>query len=335
MTTLRKPSYNREPIGSIEALSRVLGLPVEELTVLASEAESLYRAGTKVDKADGSVRETIDALPRLKKIQKRIQLCILNHVCFPKYLQGSIRDKYNRRDHIANAAIHARAKIVFNEDIAKFFPSTREKFIRSMWQHFFQFPPAVAEILTRLTTKDGVLPQGTHTSPLIANLIFWDVECDTEAMFRARGFNYSRYIDDVTVSARRAIRGTEKSFVVRVIMQMMAKKSLHANRSKHRIFTSGHRMVVNNQNVNGSKPSLPQKKRSAIRAAVRECELQASQGRYGELYRKMFDSVSGRVAEYERLHPIPGLELRKRLIPIPPIKPKGSGQNKLVNSLYL
>jgi hypothetical protein len=321
MTTLRKPFYKRDPIGSVDALGRVLGISACDLTALAAEAESLYRSGKKVDKADGSFRETIDALPRLKKVQKRIQVCILNQVSFPNYLQGSIRDKQNRRDHIANATIHAGAKIVFNEDISKFFPSTQLKFVRAVWQHFFNFPPDVAEILTILTTKDEILPQGTHTSPLISNLIFWDVEPEIEEKLRARGFNYSRYIDDVTVSSKHPVRGSEKGFVVQSIVRMMARKGLRPKRSKHRIFTSGAQMLVNNQIVNGAKPSMPQKKRSAIRAAVKECETAASTGRRGESYRKLFDSVSGRVAEYERMHPGPGASLRERLNLIPPIKP--------------
>jgi hypothetical protein len=107
----------------------------------------------------------------LKTIQERIKVKILYKVFYPRYLQGSIKDDGIKRSYISNAKIHANSRIVINEDITKFFPSTSEQLIFDIWKIFFGFSDKVARYLTKLTTKDGLLPEGAKTSSYLANLV--------------------------------------------------------------------------------------------------------------------------------------------------------------------
>ena len=72
--------------------------------------------------------------------------------------------------------LHVQAKTVVNLDISSFFESVSHVQVRRLWQHFFDFPPEVADLLTALTTYKGHLPRGAPASSYLGNLIFWDLE---------------------------------------------------------------------------------------------------------------------------------------------------------------
>ena len=117
-----------------------------------------------------------DARKPLKDIQKKINHLFFKRVQFPYYLQGGIRDPDQPRHYVANVRIHSGSEILIGEDIADFFSTTQRDYIYSVWSGFFGFSEEVSELLTAVTTKDGVLPQGAPTSTLLANLVFWDTE---------------------------------------------------------------------------------------------------------------------------------------------------------------
>ena len=52
-------------------------------------------------------------------MQARIKCLILKKVTYPSYLMGGLSE----RDYVRNAAAHAGARVLLNEDISKFFPS--------------------------------------------------------------------------------------------------------------------------------------------------------------------------------------------------------------------
>lgn len=143
------------------ALARALSVPESLLHELSATADSRYRLASAVEKPDGSIRQTFDALPPLKDIHRRIKAQIFSHVEFPEYLTGSVKGQ----DYKTNAALHVGARIVICEDISNFFPTTTLSIIFHIWRHFFGFADDVAECLTKLTSKDGVLPQGQFQAP--------------------------------------------------------------------------------------------------------------------------------------------------------------------------
>lgn len=199
--THNHPYYKCKPIRSMPALSRALGVPTSLLHELARVADSQYRLADEIIKPDGSIRQTFDAFTPLKNIHRRIKLKIFSHVVFPNYLTGSLKG----RDYKTNAALHAGSRIVICEDIGQFFPSTRAPVVHDIWKNFFGFSDDVADCLTRLTTKDGALPQGAITSSYLANLAFWRDEPQIQAYLARLGVTYSRYVDDLALSSKRLL----------------------------------------------------------------------------------------------------------------------------------
>jgi len=132
----------------------------------------------------------------LKQVQFLIQTKILSKINFPNHIQGGVK----KRDNITNAKRHQGKKFHFCTDIENFFPSINHKMVYSM---FIQqsFSPDVSSILTKLTTYKGYLPQGTHTSPYIANLVFLPIDADINKYCLDNSIHYTRFIDDLSFSS--------------------------------------------------------------------------------------------------------------------------------------
>lgn len=322
MPTGKKLYSNLTPIGSVDALAKHLGVATSELLDISNSVDDLWKPGKILKKKNGDKRPTIDAEPPLKLVHEKIKTKILKRVTYPRYLLGGIADQFFSRDYKAHAAIHAGKKYLIEEDVKDFFPNTSSKIVHSIWQRFFDFPPAVAEVLTKITTLNDSLPQGWKTSGYLANLAFWDREEDLVDRLSKRGMTYSRFMDDITVSANFKLRQNEKTFIVSEIYKILFATGYSPKRTKHQILSSAKRMTVTGLIVNTKKPTLSQAEKNKIRAAVKECEVRATSNQASHAYKKMWDSASGRVGKLKRFHPGKAAELRSRLSKVKPILSK-------------
>lgn len=304
-TISNRASYNGAPIRQLPSLAAALGIMLHRIEYVSPRANQLYRLAHAEPKSDGTIRQTFDAKPLLKDIQRRVKTEILDRVTFPNYLTGCIKG----RDYKYNAELHEGAAIVIAEDIGNFFPSTTSEKIFDIWRHFFRFSEPVARLLTCLTTKDGGLPQGAITSPQLANLVFWRDEPQLQARLTSDGIVYSRFVDDVTVSSATPITPQKKTELVRAIYGLILHNRLKPKRSKHELKTRRERMAVTKLTVN-NKAGLPTEERSRIRAAVHHLELRSAQQL---LEAADLASVLGKVHHMARFHPGEARPLKARL----------------------
>ena len=315
---LQRPNYPYDPFSSQLTLGRLLR---EEIATLRSIVKSPHAHYRYIPiKRKRKLRETWDALPPLKSIQARIQCMILRKVKYPYYLQGGIRDEEQARDCVTNASLHCGQRIVISEDIKTFFPSTRSTLIYDLWRSFFHFPDHIARILTGLTTLDGYLPQGAKTSSYLANLVLWRTEPRLVEWLTRRGFTYSRYIDDITLSTDRNLTRKETAEVFRQIAGMCSPLGFRLKRSKHVLTRNGNRMCTTGLIVN-RQVGLPKEYRSQTRASVHHCEQLADQTklmRQTAFFSVKWRRISGKVALLCRMHPNEGKLLRERLLAIKP-----------------
>lgn len=276
---------------------------------VSKQARDLYRLAKEIEKPDGSVRLTYDALPLLKNIQRRIKSNILDRVRFPDYLTGSIKG----RDYKTNAELHQGAKIVITEDIGSFFPSTTDEHVFDIWRRFFGFSPEVAECLRELTSRHGELPQGATTSPQLANLVFWRNEPQLRDRLYAEGIIYSRFVDDVAASSQTHIPPEKKREIIAAIYGLMLHEGYKPKRQKHELKTSRERMAVTTLTMN-QKAGIARAERARIRAAVHHLEKSAliEQGDIGQS--KEYRSVLGKVNTLGRFHPGEAKLLKVRLM---------------------
>lgn len=300
---MKKSTYCNQPIGSLNSLSKLLAIDLLELTQLAEEADSHYFPNDPEVKSDGRIRQTYRVSKTLAPILKRMNKKIFVNVSFPEYLQGSIKDLDNPRSYIVNAIQHTGKAFIIHEDIRDFFPSIRADLVKGIWQYFFNFPENVAYILTQLTTYNGFVPQGAHTSSNLANLVFWDQEPQVELFCRDNGYVYTRYVDDMVVSSNRILSRNEQHIVTSKIYSMLFSKQIKPNRKKRRVFTQGQRMIVTQLNVNSFKPTINKDRRNKIRTAVYQCEQVPITERGTLEYRKLYQCTWGRVLNYKQHHP--------------------------------
>lgn len=319
MIPINRPLYNGPSIGSLGALARVLGVSsIEELSDVADNAHRFYRPGKTVEK-NGKKRKTIKTIGKLRLIQGRIKGRLLSRLKFPRYLQGGVKDLEFPRDHVRNAALHAGSRLVITQDVRKFYPSVEPDHIKMIWQHFFNFHPDVAQCLTKLTTYNNQLPQGTVTSNYLANLVFYDLEPELVSKLSELSVRYSRYIDDITMSSDNFLDKGLQTLAICEVVGMMSKWGLRPKREKHQIMSAAGRMQIHGLNVNRSSPTMNRKDRSSIRNQVHKLELLAQVDRTDPNFEKFFTSMGGIVSCLKRLHPDEADALRQRLVPIRPL----------------
>mgnify|MGYP000069444926 FL=1 len=303
---LNKPSYPCDPIRTIAALARTLRMSETELIRICDRANGSWRM---VKPKPGSTRETFDAHGPLKAIHKQLKNRIFSRVFFPDYLQGSLKD----RDYVSNADLHKNKQILICEDVKKFFPSVSATFVEDVWQGFFGFSCEVASVLTRLTTKDGALPQGAITSSFLANLVMWRHEPLLQAKLASMGITYSRYVDDMSMSSKSHLDTATQTKVIGMVYGMLAAHGLRAARHKHQVFSASQQMIATKLIVN-RKPSLTAAKRSKIRAQVHQLEMAAAESGVSEIeLRELANKASQRVGQLARFHKRSGKLLRDRV----------------------
>jgi hypothetical protein len=281
-----------------------------QLDRMSRLADRSYRCSPQ-KKKDGSARITWDANRQLKAAQHLIKERILAQVSYPLYLQGGIRDRENPRDYARNAGSHAGKACVINEDISDFFPSTTAAQVRAIWLHVFRFSLEVAECLTSLTTRHGVMPQGAKTSNHLANLVFWRDEHEFVRHLALNSLTYSRLTDDITVSSPYALSRQMKSEIVSKIYAFIKRNGYKPKYRKHAIFDPSERMLVNNLVVN-ERPALSHEERSAVRSLVNKVAKTVATGSalVGPL---SLNHVRGKVGKVKRFHSRTGQFLAQKI----------------------
>ncbi|MNJ44509.1 reverse transcriptase [compost metagenome] len=303
------PRYPFRPIHSIRALALALGESEQLLERLAARADRMYRHVPQEKKVKPGkppeTRDTYDAHEPLKRVQRKLVDRILSKAKFPSYLHGGIKDRKSPRSIHSNAAVHAGARFVILQDIQNFYPSISKRHVDALFRQLFGFGASVAALLSSICTREDSTPQGASTSGYIANLVFWDVEPKIVKDLLGRGFQYSRFADDITISCGRKPSSDELTNIVSTITGMLAAKGCHQKRTKLHMRVRGQGIeaedatfqpiTVTGLSVFNSSPSLTKLERKRIRSAVRELEVMSdSRSDWAELD-AMYHRAMGRV----------------------------------------
>jgi hypothetical protein len=280
-----------------------------ELQRLSLRASKLYFVARRVKKEDGSERVLYDTRQPLKHVLQSINKHFLKRVHYPEYLTGGLPGT----DYKKNVDKHAGAATVIKEDITKFFPSVGDAVVYDVWSGFFGFAPEVADLMTKLTTRDGHLEQGAPTSGYLANLALWDVEPTTVKRLAETGWPcYTRHVDDICASSKEPRDSVAQAWAVTQIYGMLRAKNLHAKREKHRVMHSNAPIVMLKL-VGNEKASLPKEQRARIRAAAHQYLLQAAKGENVEALLAGLPRILGQVHTMKRFHPGKGAKLAQEL----------------------
>lgn len=181
-------------IQRVEHLASQLGFRLDRLIEIAENTDSLYVDFEK--NVRGKVRKLTMAKKPLELVQRRILTRILCRLPVSDHAFGAIKGR-SIRD---NALAHASAPFVAKLDIHNFYPSIRHEKVFEFFLYTQRCSPDVARILTKLTTRKYALPLGTSTSPFIADQIISPIDTRIGKMAKMHGLNYTRYVDDLTLS---------------------------------------------------------------------------------------------------------------------------------------
>lgn len=213
-----------------------------------------------VPKRSGERRIISEPEPQLKQIQRVLLRRLLISLKAHPAAKG-----FEEFESIAsNALPHVGKAVVVKLDIRDFFDSIDAK---KVYKYFMAigWDKPTAELLTRLCTWKGSLPQGAPTSPRLSNLLLYKIDTRLTAYAQRYNFTYTRYADDLTFSLPEDRPGTIRK-LIKYAERILSDEglSLHTDR-KLRILRHSDRQLVTGLVVN-EKPQLPRSKRRWLRA---------------------------------------------------------------------
>ena len=173
-----------------EELARRIGSNVEYLQAI----EVSYQDFT-IPKRSGSERFIQAPNVELKKIQRQI----LNRLLSRLKIHPAATGFEKKHSIVTNALAHVGAEVVLRMDVKGFFASTTEDRVRA-YLYGIGWGQEAADIIIRLCTYNGALPQGAPTSPRLSNLINFELDARLDGWAKLAGAMYTRYADDITFS---------------------------------------------------------------------------------------------------------------------------------------
>jgi RNA-directed DNA polymerase len=335
----------RWPVRRLDTLADVaqwLNLDMSDLEWLA-DRKGLERVAretklqnyryTWVLKRSGGARLLESPKSRLKAVQRRILHDALDvipaHDAAHGFRQG--------RSVLTHARLHVAQPTVIRFDLESFFASVHtaraygvfraagypEEVSRTLIGLCTnRAPHSVLHAAPRPTNSDQVsplfrlkqrlsaphLPQGSPTSPALANLCAYGLDVRLEALAKRLGANYSRYADDLTFSGDQGLAGSARR-LQEYVAEAAREEGFALNRRKTWVMGNGARQqvtgIVVNRGVNVGRDEADR-----LKAILHNCVRHgpASQVRGISHLR---EHLQGRISWVEYLNPSRGSRLRR------------------------
>lgn len=172
------------------------------LTVSPAELKKIWWYNGKmykqfnIAKGSGKLREITAPDDRLKFLQRKLAP-LLNQLY---RVRNPVHGFVPNRSVKTNAEAHGNRYFVLNLDLKDFFPSITENRIRGLLRSL-GVEPRVSDIVTRLCSFAGHLPQGAPTSPVLSNMICFRLDTELLRIAKQSRAIYTRYADDITFSS--------------------------------------------------------------------------------------------------------------------------------------
>lgn len=184
-------------MGNRSKLAALLGISGANLRALCV-GEILYSEFDIPKKSGEGVRHVENPCKALKRVQARLAK-VLNRINPPDFLFCPVK----RRCYVTNAAAHRGNRVVQCLDIRKFFPSTPQRRVFWFFHRIMRCERDIAGLLANLACYQGHLPTGSPLSPIMAYFAYYDLWARIAVFCKERGYTFTVYIDDVTISGAR------------------------------------------------------------------------------------------------------------------------------------
>lgn len=230
-------------------LSSFFGIKWRSLKKITRQLDKEYKFFYVIQK-NGKRRKITSPSLVLSNIQKTINKSILTKHKRKENVFGF----YSKTNHIKNAEYHIGSKYMLNLDIKNFFGSINTKQVYFVFNKIYGFNKSVSTMLTKLTTYEGVLPQGAPTSPMLSNLVFRNMDYRINALCEKLQIKYSRYADDLTFSSEIDFN---RKYVYSKVNQILQSNYYEINTSKTRMLD--YDLSVTGLNIIENKLQIPRR----------------------------------------------------------------------------
>ncbi|HYF97102.1 MAG TPA: reverse transcriptase family protein [Patescibacteria group bacterium] len=257
------------PILSIKRLCDIISIPPAKIEQICNNIESYYKPFDvyKGKREDGSDkwRHIDNPVGDLKLVQDRINKNILKPVSknLPDFLTGGMPG----RSILKNASFHLDKPMVITLDIANCFPSITDKMIFDVWRKQLNCSPKVSSVLTRLSTINFNLPQGSPASPILCNLTLYPLANAISKKARQKKVDFTIYMDDITLSGDKKPAQSLIADVIKIVSSHNLRISKED--AKFCILGSNYMQEITGLIVN-QKPNIQRQKIESIRREIIE-----------------------------------------------------------------
>ncbi len=260
---------------------------------------------------------------RLKALQRRILHDILDRIPPHDAAHGYRRG----RSVVSYVAPHAGQQVVCHFDLCQFFPSIRAARVRALFRTA-GYPRPVGRLLTGLCTSvvpEDVLqerpsyprarllvphlPQGAPTSPALANLCTYRLDCRLAGLARVLEARYTRYADDLVFSGGDRLERCLRRFHVHVC-RVALEEDFEVNTRKSHFMRQGVRQQVAGIVLNGH-PNINRAEYDRLKAILTNCVRHGPQEQNRDGRADFRAWLAGKIAYAGMINPARGRRLRE------------------------
>jgi hypothetical protein len=329
-------------IETVGELAAWLGLDASELEWFADLKRLNARVGSGdgpvshyhyrvLAKISGNIRLIEAPKKRLKELQRVILRELLEKIPTHPAVHGFLKGHSIK----TFAAPHVGQRVVLRMDLRDFFPSISEARVQALFRTA-GYPDGVADLLGGLCTNAAPrrmwktlgkgldplamaearalyawrhLPQGAPTSPALANLCAYRVDCRLSGLAEASGAVYTRYADDLAFSGGAEFARCVERFALRAAAILM-EEGFAVHHRKTRVMRQGVRQylagLVTNERLNVVRADFDR-----LKAILKNCVRHGAESQNREGHPAFQLHLNGRVGFVEMVNAAKGARLRR------------------------
>jgi RNA-directed DNA polymerase len=331
--------WNVPVIESAGALADWLGVTPSELLWFAdlkgladnsSPCQLLHYHYRVLPKQYGNVRLIEAPKPRLKTLQQKVLAEILDKIPPHSAVHGFVKGRSIK----TFVAPHVGRHIVLRMDLQDFFPSFTAARIQALFRTI-GYPESVADLLggictnavpasfwrmpaldidsarlrkARILYSKPHLPQGAPTSPALANVCTYRLDCRLTGLAKSVGAEYTRYADDLAFSGDQGFERKIERFSTH-IAALLIQEGFSVNFRKTRVMRQGVRQrlagIVVNRCANVMRPDFDR-----LKAMLTNCVRLGPASQNREAHPQFRAHLEGQVGFVEMVNPAKGKRLR-------------------------
>ena len=343
LNVMRAPLEQAKHWGAVDLptvsdLAELVGLPISLLTWLAQDRHAHYRLQV-IQKRSRGLRLLEAPKSHLKSVQRHVAKQILDAVPGHSAAHGFTR----RRSAITFVDPHVAKPVILRMDLMDFFPSIHASRVFAVFRSL-GYPYAVTQVLTNLCTAavsfdaletamlhiepqggqaqsrqaqdrlrklycDRHLPQGAPTSPKLANLIAYRLDCRLHGLAESAGVVYTRYADDLLFSGNHYFGRTAKSFAHQAAV-IALEEGFEVNYRKTRVMRRATRQFAAGIVLN-RRTNLQRDDYDNLRAILHNCVKSNPADQNRDAHSDFRSHLLGRINWVKQLNPQRGEKLMK------------------------